>query len=186
MESIKTKPFRLSVSESAQAYELSRRKLPRSVRNTNNIVLVLTFVFVLSPLAIAIPAAIFLPNVRQQLLDFVFFILKGLGIVLIFFYLILPLLLRFRIWISRLTNPKLYNQDVVISFSNQGVDFLQANANSHTDWSYYQSYYENKAFFLLTYGRAISYAVPKRSLETEQIDAIRELIKSHIGKLSTD
>ncbi len=174
MGSIQTRPFVLNALEVAKAYETGRRNLSQKRCKIFLLVVAISVVLALSPLFLA---ALFLPIERTNAVNGLLTLSKWFVGFVVVLYVVFPLLFRFRIWIVFKTNPKLYQKTYAITFSDQGIDFVRNNSNSHADWSYYQSVIESKDFFLLLAGKNVFNAIPKKALEQTQVGELRAMLK---------
>ncbi len=179
MGSIQTRPFVLNALEVAKAYEIGRRNLSRKEMKIFLLVVAISVVLALSPLFLA---ALFLPIERTNVVNGLLTLSKWFVGFVVVLYVVFPLIFRFRIWIALKTNPNLYQKTWAVTFSDQGVDFVSNNSNSHIDWSYYQSVKESKDFFLLLAGKNVFNTLPKKALEQTQVGELRALLKEKIGK----
>lgn len=69
-----------------------------------------------------------------------------------------------------------------IEFNDDGVKTDSGIASSQAEWKAYLRYVESKDTFLIYTSPACFAIVPKRVLQPEQVDELRRLFQSHIGK----
>lgn len=69
-----------------------------------------------------------------------------------------------------------------IEFNDEGVKTDSEIASSQVSWKAILRYVESKDAFLLYTSPACFAIVPKRVLQAEQVDELRRLFQTHIGK----
>ena len=79
------------------------------------------------------------------------------------------------------TNPALRGPRRV-EFSDDGVNTDAGIASSQVRWKAFLRHVESKDTFLLYTSPACFVVVPKRVLQPEQVDELRRLLQTHVGK----
>ena len=98
------------------------------------------------------------------------FLLGGLAVA----WLSAPL--RKMLFASKWRREPLFHAEQLITVAEEGVFFRLGQFDSNLPWSYYESYLESPAGFLMIYGEAFNF-FPKRSFTSEQaLGQFRELI----------
>jgi hypothetical protein len=69
-----------------------------------------------------------------------------------------------------------------IEFNDDGVKTDSGIASSQAEWKAYLRYVESKDTFLIYTSPACFVIVPKRVLQPEQVNELRQLFQTHIGK----
>lgn len=69
-----------------------------------------------------------------------------------------------------------------VEFNDDGVNTDAGIASSQVSWKAYLRYVESKDTFLLYTSPACFVIVPKRVLQPEQVNELRGLLQSHVGK----
>ena len=72
--------------------------------------------------------------------------------------------------------------DIVLNISDAGIDGVAATGNTQLRWEAYTKYKETEHVFLLDsdYGRSLF--IPKRAMSLEQIQELRELLRTYLRK----
>lgn len=102
-------------------------------------------------------------------------------------YIAISLVLLFNVanlalmWLAVKKTSKLLDPYEAV-FNEMGMQFKSPGAESKVEWSFYNRLIETRRVFLLCYDKAAFIILPKHAFSSqEQIDAFRELAKSHIG-----
>lgn len=83
--------------------------------------------------------------------------------------------------IFKLKNPRI--PKTVATFTPDGIEFTQGQRNLKIEWSSYRSVIEHRRMFLLLRNEKLFDVLPKRALELEQIQTLKEMFNEKIGKV---
>ena len=88
--------------------------------------------------------------------------------------------LRARAFRTRWEREPLFRSEQTLSFDEQGIAFRMGQIESNLPWTYYESWLESTAGFLLVYGETFNY-FPKRVFSDEAtLKRFREMVAKKI------
>jgi hypothetical protein len=183
MIEIKTVVFTFSIKELIAAQQIYNQRISRKELRGLILVGVVVIFLAIAPLFVwdvFFPQEDTISSLFTTFKALQFLIWPAVGLIILI-YVLPPLLVRFQIWQSYRANKNLY-QNLEIRFTDQGIDFVRVNANSHFDWSYFQSVIDHKDLFLIVYGSNLFTTIPKRVLLKSQIPILAKILKDKINK----
>ena len=67
-----------------------------------------------------------------------------------------------------------------IEIDDEGITYTTADSQGKTHWTYFEKWRESQQAFLLYFQKAMFFIVPKKLLLSEDVPALRELLKNKI------